>query len=181
MNSYQIVTQIVGAVASLMVVLSFQIKRPRYTFAVMGISLGLFAVHYAMLGSACGVMQNTLSLIRNIVIMTLPKESRAGKIAKCIVLFLFGAAPFIELAVPALPFSPWDFLIAPATLLGSALFWTSDVKKIRIGQFFLLSPAWLTYAIVFGSVPGIVTECFNMLSVAVSWIRINADAKKKVK
>ena len=170
--AYQIITQAFGIIATVIVVISFQIKTPRGTFLLMSGSFVCFAIHFAMLGSVAGAINNTLSLIRNILILTLKKDSLADKIAKIGVCFALAAVPLVELLIPALPFSPWDFLVAFATLVGSIFFWESDAKKLRIAQFFIISPCWLTYNIIVGSIPGAVTECFNLCSVAVSWVRL---------
>lgn len=181
MTTYQLITQAIGLLATVIVVSSFQIKSPRGTFVLMSFSFICFTAHYFMLGSLAGALQNFLSLVRNICILAFPKDSRAGRISKIAVLAAISSIPFVELLVPALPFSPWDFLVVPATAIGSAIFWTSDAKKIRIAQFCILSPAWLTYNIVFGSIPGIATECFNLASVALSSVRMKRDEKKKLK
>lgn len=178
--TYQLLTQLIGTVATIIIVLSFQFKSPRATFSAMAVSALFFTLHYTMLGSAAGALQNFLMLIRNICFVAVPKGGRGEKISKALVLTAVAAVPFALWLVPTFPFSPWDFLIGGANFVCTIIFWTMDAKKIRTAQFFLLSPAWLTYNIIFGSIPGIFTECFNLVSVVVSTIRIKRDDMKNL-
>ncbi|MGN1096169.1 MAG: YgjV family protein, partial [Eubacteriales bacterium] len=67
----------------------------------------------------------------------------------------------------------WYLAILPFIgAVGSTfVMWTRDGKKIRISQLFLLSPLWLIYDAINGSVGGVLCEIFNITSVIISFIR----------
>jgi hypothetical protein len=143
----------------------------------MAAAMSLFTVHFAMLGSSSGAIQNALGVARNLLILLIPAGTKANRIAEAVILSLFGLIPVFEWFLPFLPFSWWDLLPAVAMVIGSLLFWSAQSKKIRIAQLFVISPCWLTYDIVFRSFPGMVTEIFNMTSVLVAFFRFRRLAK----
>lgn len=177
---YDILTQLLGVIASVTVVLCFQIKNPRRLVLVNIVAMFFFTLHFGMLHSLSGMIQNALGVTRNVLILLIPAKTRANRIAEVLILSAFALVPLAEILIPGMTFSWWDLLPAVAMVLGSLLYWTGDAKKIRIAQLFIISPCWLTYDIVFRSYPGMVTEIFNMTSVVLSFLRFWLGKKKNV-
>lgn len=168
---YDILAQAFGVIASITVVLCFQIKNPRRLVIVNIGAMFFFTLHFGMLGGLAGMIQNALGVVRNLLILAIPAKTRANRIAEAGILIAFALVPVAELLIPAMEFSWWDLLPTVAMVLGSLLYWTADAKKIRIAQLCIISPCWLTYDVISSSVPGIVTEIFNITSVLVSFVR----------
>ena len=70
----------------------------------------------------------------------------------------------------------WDgplvFLTCAGQIVGLFGLWSRDAKKLRLAQFFGTSPAWIVYNIINRSVGGLLCEIFNMLSIAVYFVRV---------
>ncbi len=177
---YNFLAQLLGVIASVTVVLCFQIKNPRRLVIVNIVAMVFFTLHFGMLGSLSGMIQNALGVTRNLLILAIPKKTRANRIAEVGILLAFALVPLAEVLIPGMVFTWWDLLPAVAMVLGSILYWSEDAKKIRIAQLFIISPCWLTYDIIFKSVPGMVTEIFNITSVVVSFLRFRIQKKKIV-
>ncbi len=70
-------------------------------------------------------------------------------------------------------------LLAVALCGGTLVMWGRDGKKIRLAQFFMISPLWIVNNAYYGSIGGIVCEVFNMSSVLVSFIRFRRTGYDK--
>ncbi len=173
------VAQIIGYAAMATVFCSFQVKNPRGTLWVMGAATGLFAIHFALLGAVTGAILNTLNVIRNLAILFTDPKTTAGRIAKHTVAPAFFAAPF-AFWLMGLDIGILDFVLAAIMTLASYLFWSANGRVIRVAHFFLVSPGWICYNLVNASLPGVVTECLNMLSVLLFWGRKLLVKAKKV-
>lgn len=56
--------------------------------------------------------------------------------------------------------------------------WTKNSNTIRITQLAIISPFWITYNIFTLSVAGIMTECFNLVSIGVYYVRMWRGKKR---
>lgn len=175
----KIIAQVAGVLASATIVGSFQVRSPRRILIIHIIAMSFFTLHFALLGTVSGTIQNALGVLRNLLMLLIPAKTRANRIAEGFVLAAFAAIPLIEYAIPSIPFSPWDLLPAAAMVVGTVLYWKASTRSLRIAQLFIISPCWLTYDVIFCSIPGMVTETFNMTSVIVSFIRMRRSADPK--
>ena len=168
-----IIAQIIGLVASLIAISSYQFKQVKTLFLFQLVSAILFTTHFAMLGAYCGAVQNFLAMLRGVVLV-----DKKGKLAERKWIFIALIALFV---ISGIVFYDGVFSILPiiAMIVSTVFMWTRDNKKLRIAQMFVVSPCWLTYNIHVFSISGIITECFAILSVIVSLIRFSLEKKKK--
>ncbi len=166
-----ILARIVGFVAMATVCCSFQVKNPRGTLWVMAVATGLFSVHFALLGAVTGAALNLLNVIRNLAILTTNREKRSGKLAMHVVSWAFFAAPFVFWMIPTVKVGIPDFVLGAVMTAASYFFWMQKANVIRVVHFFGVSPGWMVYNVLAGSLPGVITETLNMLSVLVYWGR----------
>ena len=167
----QTIALLIGFAAMATVFLSFQIKDPRGTLWVMAAATGLFSIHFGLLGAITGCILNALNVLRNIVILYTDPKKLSGKLAMHTFAWLYVAAPILFSFFPALSIGIADYILGVVMMICAYLFWTRRENVIRIGQFFLVSPGWLCYNLLLHSIPGVITECLNLSSVVVYYIR----------
>ena len=167
----QLIARLVGYVAMATVVCSFQVKNPRGTLWVMAVATGLFSVHFALLGAVTGAILNELNVLRNLAILCTDSRKASGKIAMHVLSLAYGVAPFAFLLLPGVTVGIPDFVLGVIMTVASYLFWSGKGSVIRVVHFFAVSPGWMVYNILAGSLPGVITETLNMLSVLVYWGR----------
>ena len=161
---YQIITHVIGFVATALQIGSFQCKSSRKLIFMQLFGNTAFLIHMFMLGAYSGCMNLLISVIRY-AILTCRR--------------------------PWAYWKGWPWLLVAANLLGTALTWENifsilpciavvsltiaswsrNGKKIRIANLCFVSPSWLIYEFYAGSYSGIVTELFSIGSVVVSVLR----------
>ena len=173
------IAQIIGFVAMATVVASLQVKNPRGTLWVMAAATGLFAIHFGLLGAITGCILNSLNVMRNLAILFTDSKSVAGKLAKHTLSLAYLVAPIGFYFIPGVTVGAADFVLAAVMTVASYVFWSQNATAIRIIHFFAVSPGWMIYNWLAGSIPGVITETMNMLSVIVYWIRGFLEKSKK--
>ena len=166
-----ILAQIIGYAAMATVCLSFQVKNPRGTLWVMAVATGLFSIHFGLLGAVTGSILNALNVLRNFAILFTDSRKLTGKIAMHTLSLAYLAAPFLFLLIPGVSVGIPDFVLGVVMTAASYLFWSQRAQVIRVVHFFAVSPGWMVYNLLNGSLPGVITETLNMLSVVVFWLR----------
>ena len=167
----QFIAQIIGYLAMCVVFLSFQVKNPKGTTIVMGIATGLFSIHFGLLGAVVGCTLNVLNVLRSILILTTDRTKPWGKILMHGFTWLYALAPFVFWLIPGVAVGIPDFLLGLVMVVLTYAFWLQKEDPIRIAQFAVVSPGWIWYNYLSGSIPGIITESLNMTSVAVYYLR----------
>lgn len=174
-----IVAQIVGYAAMATIFASFQVKDSKGTLWVMAIATGLFSIHFALLGAFTGALLNALNVLRNLAILFTDSRKPSGKAAMHVISIAYTAAPFVFLLLPGTSIGLQDYVLGVVMTVSAYLFWSRKSKLIRLSQFFLISPAWMVYNALSHSIPGILTECLNLTSVAIFWLREFLAKSKK--
>ena len=161
----QITAQAIGIVGAAIAIASFQCRSNKKFFIMQCVSTLLFTTHFFLLGAYTGFILNALGFLRSVILFNRGKKWAQSPI------FLWGLmAAFLVTGI--LTFNGiFSLFPTAAMLISTAFMWTDDGKKIRTAQFFAVSPLWLIYNISVFSISGIITESFNLISVAISFIR----------
>ena len=165
----EILAQILGLLATGFILVAYQFRANRTLFILQMISAAFFALNMLLLGAYGGFVLNLLAALRG-VILSLPKGKGITKpmfwavIAATVVgygiLYWQGLMP------------RWiDFLLPLQFMVGTAFCWKQDGRALRMAQLAVMSPVCLVYNCTVFSLGGILTECFNMVSIVVSLIR----------
>ncbi len=182
MNTISIIGQVVGFIAAAVMILSFQFKENKKLFTCQVISTTLFSLSYLFLGlggnkeAFSGMAQNIGGLMIRIVMLFHQKYKWARSPVVMSVLCTYCAVT----SVLTYSGNPLTILPTIGNIILIGVMWTNDPDKIRIGQFSVTTPCWLVYNFVAGSIAGILTETFNLVSIGIYYIR-QAIAKKKEK
>lgn len=176
---YDIITQTIGIIAMIFVVLSFQGKDAKKVIACQMIGCILFIVNYFMLGAIVGALMNIIATIRAIVYIN-KKTFRADSIAwpvaisaACLVAYVLVFTVFGK------PFTVGNAVLELLPVIGNTIttiaFHTGSAKWIRrLGVF--VSVCWITYNSFNFALGGILCEAFSLCSIFVGFLRY--DRKK---
>lgn len=187
MEPIQLIAQIVGIIAMIIGVLSFQQKTQKRIVVMQFCSSILFAVHFGMIGAVIGCILNVMGIVRAAVFSQREKHAWAAHISWVYIfvaaflvayvliftvlrdiIFTEGAPTLIDYFIQLLP-----VLGMTATTVSFRAEKAATVRALS----FVSSPAWLTYNIIGRSLGGSLTEIFVMISIVVGILRL--DRKKQ--
>lgn len=177
----EITAQIIGLIAMMLNILSYQGKQQRTVIILQLFGATLFSVNFLMLGATVGGILNILAAIRAVVFIFKDKF-KADRISWLIVFTVsyisvyilnftvFGKEPTVfNLIIEMLP------VIGMVALnIGFRLKNSADIRRFGL----ISSPAWLIYNLVAGSWGAIICELFTLASIFVGMFRLD---KKKSK
>lgn len=173
MTPVELIAQGCGAVGLVIMVLSFQFKKNRTLFVMQSIAAFCFVLNFLLIGAWAGTFFNLCVLIRGVLFM-----KNSGKKWKLVVTeaIFIGSYAFSLI----LDHRPVQIILVSLVLVGllsSTFFmWKGAAKKIRYCQIVCTSPVWIAHNFYNPSLPGIVCECFNMVSSAIFLAR----SRKKI-
>ena len=174
------IPQIIGYIATVICILSFQAKTQKGIVIMQTFSAGLFAIHFFLIGAFSGALLNVVCTIRAII-FTFRHKKWAGSV---IWVYVFSILSFccylITIFFLTKDPTPKDYIIGLLPVLGNVA--TTIATRLENAKLvrryaFIASPLWLTYNAVMGSIGGVITETFNIVSIITAMIRL--DFKKK--
>ena len=154
--------------------LSFAFKDVKKLYISQCLAAGLTVIHYLMIGGYSGMAMNMVGFVRCLCLGS-PKPIFRGKMA-LISILLFNAI----LGCFTVPNEGWIGLLPIlAQLIGTCSLWTRNNRTIHLIQLFLLSPAWATYAVIVGSLSGLLNEIITVCVILYYFIRFHGGHHKK--
>lgn len=167
-----IIIQAIGFLALLAFMISYQIKSNRALFLIQMAGVVLFALQFMLLGAYSGCLSLFLTAIRNIM---MSKYEKVGwirnKICPVIICILFAVILVFTWA------GPISMLAFIASAVSTMYYWTNDARKLRLANLFVSSPCWIIYDLIVGSIGGVISESFTMISIVVSIYRFGLKKK----
>ncbi len=170
------IAQLIGLVAFVVAVSSFQKNSQKGILALQMVSSTLFCIHFALLGAYVGAMLNAIAALRAFVFGQKDRPWAKNK---------FWLVFFTVVCIAAGVLT-WDTVFSALPILGmvftTVAFWIEDPVLVRRLSF-PSSPCWLIYNLVNGSWAGVMTESFVICSILVAMWRYEwshvARARKK--
>jgi len=134
----------------------------------------LFTIHFGLLGAWSGFALNGAAVIRTVMMFARSCGKRwAGK--PLALVFMLSVCVVAGLAT----YDGLKTLLIVVAMIASTLgLWVGSSNAIRYSMF-VASPMWLIYNSIVGSISGIVTETFNLISIAIFFIRMAFERKHK--
>ncbi len=178
MTEIEIIAQVVGICAMVGCVLSNQCRTNKSYFTVQAIAGALFACQFALLGAWSGFIFNAFGVLRSGLCELFKKRGflfrsliLEGTLILCVLTAIFVLGDVWYLAL----------MIFAAQTAGTLAMCKRNGRLIRLAQLCVVSPLWLTYDLIIPvpSVGGVICECFNIVSVTVSFIRFRASGFEK--
>lgn len=173
LDAIGIIAQVIGIIATVITIFSFQAKERGIILILQTTSGALWGIHFALLQRFGGMALQIVSVIRGIVFFFKPKRKfLSSPITMAVVMILFIVAGIITFEGP-ISLCPMIAMMA-STL---ALFQT---KENRIRALYLISsPLWLFYDAMVGSIGGVITELFTIVSIIIALIRYRDNKKNE--
>ena len=166
-----IIAQIIGIIAMLFNILSFQCKKKNHLILVLGMGSLLFSVNFLLLGSPSGAGLNLINIFRAATFMN-KKTHNNIFFAVCCILYIAVAVFTYE--------SLWTMMLLLSQLVATYAIWYKDGGYVRKAQFFCISPIWLiNNAFVTFTIGGIICEAFTIISVLISFVRFGKEGFEK--
>ena len=183
MDKYQIITQIIGYIATVLTVSSFQFKSQKGIMAVQSVSTVLWTVHFFMLGAISGSLLNLMCAIRS---MIYAKRSTSPWARHISWVYIFTV---LALVIYTLQFTTFGYEVSIKNMIVQFLPTLGVIAtnvgyrletgfKVRCSQF-ISSPCWLIYNAFSGSVGGVITEVIAFCSAVIGVIRHDIKDLKK--
>lgn len=171
-NWMELLTQIVGFIAMLFSVFSFQMNKHKQIMVMQILATTFFGIQYFCLGAMTGVVIDIIAIIRCMVFYHKVDKKWAawnGWIYIFMALFLLFGLLTWE--------GPVSLLITGSMMVNTLSFSFTRPKLVR-ATILVASPLLLLYDVFTGSVGGIVNEVLVEISAVVGLIRY--DRKRKV-
>ena len=178
MKPIEIVAQVIGVFAAFFGIFSFQQKSRGAILIWQIINNVLWTLHMLLLGALAGGLLNAIGIFRGIVFYFRADRKWAQSNAWYAVFCLLFAA------ASGLSWIMGDGALALLPMLG--MFFTTvslaekDPFRVRLLSFFS-SPCWLTYNVIKGSIPGVCTETFLIISITVGILRLDLPRLRRKK
>ena len=174
MELTEIIAQIIGVIAMLFNILSYQGKQPKTVIALQLCGATFFAVNFLLLGAAVGGILNILAAIRALIFFFRDKF-KADRIYWLIAFIASYISVYIlNFTVFGKEPTAFNLIIEILPVIGMLAlnigFLLKDSAKIRKCGL-ISSPAWLIYNIVAGSWGAIICELFTLISIFVGMFR----------
>lgn len=171
-ETVELIGQIVGFVAIIVAMLSFQAKSRSGILVLQGIANGVWVAHFFMIGAPMGAIMNFLCFVRNLLYAMKNRWKWVNNIITPIVFSV------VAITVSIITQDSWtDFLILPSTIVSSLAYYMNDERKIR-GFTFFVSGSWLIFNVIEFSISGVIAEIFNLTSLTIATFRYS---KRRVK
>ena len=162
--------QIIGIIAAAINISSFQCKKNRHLFALIGIGSLLFSVNFLLLGAYASAIYNIISIIRSSLSLSRKTFNKKSFLFLCV------------LYVAGLIFSYdglWSIVLFIAQIVQTYAMWFMTGAGIRKSQYYFVSPIWMINNIIVFSIGGIVCELFVMASAFISYLRFGKSGFEK--
>lgn len=166
----EITAQIISIVAMVINILSFQCKKNRNLFIMIGIGSFLFSVSFLMLGSVVSAIYNIISIIRSSLALNKKFFNKNNFYLLC-VLYVLGTIYAYD--------NPWSIVLFAAQIVQTYTMWFKDGSIIRKSQYYFVSPVWVINNIIVFSIGGILCELFMMTSAFISYLRYKKTGFEK--
>ena len=178
-NVFSSPAQIVGFVALVVAVSSFQQRERKGLLFMQSFSTMLFCIHMLMLKGYSGSALNFLSAVRSVVYYN--KDKKWASSIWWPVGFMIA---FTAVTAAIMIFIPSDFPrwynIFP--LIGAYVYTIAtyiDSAKVVRRTIWLSSVVWIIYGIAVGSIAGVVAESISLVSDAIAILRFDILGKKR--
>ncbi len=166
----EIIAQVISIVAMFMNIMSFQCKKNRNLFIMIGIGSLFFSVSFLMLGAYVSAIYNIISIIRSSLALNKKFFTKNSFYLLC-VLYVVGTIFAYD--------NPWSIVLFVAQIVQTYTMWFKDGSIIRKSQYYFVSPVWVVNNIIVFSIGGILCELFMMTSAFISYLRYRKTGFEK--
>lgn len=161
-----IIGQVIGAIALILAVVSFQQKTHKYILMFQLLANIMFVFHFGFIGAHTGALLNFIAMLRSVVFVNKGKSWADNKFW----LYLFC---ILSVLAGVVTWESWKSILPIAGMVCSTVaFWIKTPRYVRLVSF-PSSPLWLVYNLLGKSYAGVLTEVINMSSIIIAIIRLD--------
>lgn len=168
---YYIIAQLVGVVAMLLCIGSFQCKNGKSLLLMQLIGNGIYIIHFLMLGAISGCLSVLVVVLGNGVLCMRHKAWARWRGWKWLV------CASLVLACVLTWESPVSLLPCAGSMVLMLTNWSYNVKAMRIGKIVFVGPAWIVYNLLVHSYSGLLSESFGVVSSLIALYRYGKQEK----
>lgn len=164
---------LVGVVALIVALTSFQQNVPKKMVICQLISSTLFVIHFYMLGAVVGAAINLMSAVRSVIYAQTDKKWAMHPVWTVV---------FSVISILIAIFF-WEGWVSLLPVLGALCYTLSfRMKTSKMVRLVSLpsSPCWIVYNAIKGSIPGIITELYVIISILVGMLRFDRNKSKEM-
>lgn len=166
MEEINIPAQLIGFVGTLIIVLSYQCKAQRKILLLQIASCAVFTLHFVILGAWTGAALNFVGMLRCIVF-----SNRAGSRIFNNRIWLYGFC-IVSVALGIATWSNWTSIMPTIAMVTSSFaLWSDSAQTNRLISLISVSPLWMIYNLLNGSISGFVTELIVQTSIIIGLVR----------
>ena len=172
-----IIPQIIGIIAVILFVLSYQLKKRRGIILCNVVSRCLYILQYVLLGAFSGAILDVLGVIASMIAEKKDKPF-IKKHLRAVIIAIDAVMVIAGVIICIINKSLLDLLPIAGVLLHTSAFWISDERKIRLVSL-TGSPFWFVYNFTsraYGSAAG---DLFTMVSIVIAMIKYRKKETKK--
>ena len=165
---------LLGYIAILFSIVSFQQKTQRKIAILQGTSNLFWMTHMFLLSAVAGGLLNLVGLLRGILFSLRETHEWARRkwVHVLLLTLIAGVTVFSWISGDG----PKALLPALAMAITTFSLSLENPARVRLLSIFS-SPCWIVYSVLAGSIPSVVAEILNLTSIAVGMLRL--DRKKK--
>jgi hypothetical protein len=165
--THNLITQTIGFVGLIFVVISFQINKRILILILLGTSQIFYAIHYGLLGAWTAFAMNIVGTTRTFLFT---QKGKKKWMDNNIMMYVFIGLFWI---VGALSWVGWvSILPVLAMTIETIGLWMKNPTKIRFSML-SLRPLWLSYNIIYRSYAGMTADVFVLISLLTGIIRFD--------
>lgn len=168
-----ITSQIISAIATLLLLLSFQQKTHKKIVLMQAVSGLLFGIQYMMLGAYEGMICNYIGTVRSVAYSFRGKSKLVDSLV-CPILF---AVIFVISGIVTYK-NIFSLLPIVAMFIASFVLWMPKTQQLR-ALTMPTSAMWLVYNAVSHSYVAVLTEVLNLISIIIALIRFRSGKEVK--
>lgn len=171
---YAFLTQLIGWTGTVLYVGSFQFKNSRRMALCAVLGALSYVIHYFMLGAFAGSISLLISMFGNFLVACSGRRWSDWKLWPPLLVAAYAIATAVtwQGALSLLP--------CAVSALKSWVYFSRNGKVIRLTCLCIVSPGWMVYNVITGSISGLVCELFVSGSILVSILRYGIKALDEV-
>ena len=164
MNISWIIGQLLGVVAIILGIISYQVKTDKKLLFVLMLNGAVFAVHYYLLGAMPAAVMNTIGVVRNIVYYRKDKKFYNPVLIPAIFAVIMGVMGLLSWQ------GPESILVIAGLVINTVCVSFKNLQNIR-KSILVTSPMVLVYDAYAGSIGGVIYEAMVVVSSIIGIIR----------
>lgn len=166
----ELIAQIIGIAAMAVNIASFQCKKNKHLFVMLGIGCLLFSINFMLLGAYVSAIYNIIHIIRSALALSKKTFTKTSFYILC-ALYLLGTIFAYD--------NPWSVILFVAQIVQTYVMWFKDGAVIRKARWYFISPAWIVNNILVWSIGGILCELFVITSALIAYFRYGKTGFEK--